>query len=311
MGRTTTLRTAAIRPPEHSVGETFLRSRAESVQSLLRQLGRLASMSVPVLVTGESGVGKEVLARAIHDQSDRRSEPFVAVNCAALQRDLLEAELFGHARGAFTGAHRERVGKFEAAGAGTLLLDEVGELPLDLQAKLLRAVQERSFEPLGSNQTIPFEARLLSATSRNLRDAIATSNFRLDLYYRLAVVTLEVPPLRRRLEDLPRICAALLERHCERESVPLIALAPELYDAMRRYEWPGNIRELENVLIASAVASDGPIIDQLMLPTVPMRQPDLTAAAMLLPLPTTADQITPLDECERLIIDAALQATDW
>lgn len=312
MGNSVAVRTPqpTLLPEAEAIGDAFLKSRAESVRSLLKQLPKLASMSVPVLVTGESGVGKEVLARAIHDLSDRSDAPFVAVNCAAIPGPLLEAELFGHARGAFTGAHKGRVGKFAAAGDGTLLLDEVGDLPLDLQAKLLRAVQERCFEPLGSNESIPVRARLLSATSRNLRDAIGTSNFRLDLYYRLAVVTLEVPPLRRRLEDLPRICAALLERHCNREGLPLVALQPELYDLMRRYEWPGNIRELENVLIASAVASDGPIIDTLLLPTVPMRQPDLSTAGMLLPLPRTADQITPLDECERMIIDAALQAVD-
>ncbi len=293
------------------VQRAFLHSQAPSVAPLLRQLPKLASMSVPVLITGESGAGKEVLARAIHEQSDRKDEPFVAVNCAALPRDLLEAELFGHARGAFTGAHRERVGKFAAAEAGTLLLDEVGELPLDLQAKLLRAVQERCFEPLGSNETIPFAARLLSATSRNLRDAIAAANFRLDLYYRLAVVTLDIPPLRRRLEDLPRICGALLDRHCRREGLPRVALDPDLYDVLRRYDWPGNVRELENVLISSAVATEGPIIEELMMPAVPMRQPDLGGGASpLLALPATPDQIRPLEECERLLIDAALQATD-
>ena len=222
------------------IARGFLDSTAPAIQPLLRQFRRVAPMAVAVLITGETGAGKEVLARAIHDGSPRSGSPFVAVNCAALPGELLEAELFGHAKGAFTGAHQRRIGKFEAAGRGTLLLDEVGDLPLPLQAKLLRALQERVFEPLGSNEQIPLRARLISATSRNLRDAIATSNFRIDLYYRLAVVALEMPPLRRRLEDLSAICESLLARFAEREDQPVYRLDAAVLARLARYDWPGN-----------------------------------------------------------------------
>ena len=297
--------------PEALVLRTFLEAEAPAMQDVLHRFRKVSPMSVPVLITGESGTGKEVVARAIHASSTRRDQPFVAVNCAALPRDLLEAELFGYAPGAFTGAAGTRMGKFEAAMAGTLLLDEVGDMPLDLQAKLLRAVQERVFEPLGTNRQVPFQARILSATSRNLRTSISSSNFRLDLYYRLAVVTLELPPLRRRLEDLPRISQSLLHRHCHREDTPPIALAPEVHDVLKRHDWPGNIRELENVLISSAIAAEGSVIRDVVLPAVPMRQPALDKhKGMLLPLPVTEEQIAPLAEYEQMIIEAALQATD-
>lgn len=293
------------------IERSLLDSQAPAIQPMLRQFRRVAPMSVPVLITGETGTGKEVLARAIHEGSPRASSPFVAVNCAALPGELLEAELFGHARGAFTGAHARRIGKFEAAGDGTLLLDEVGDLPLPLQAKLLRALQERVFEPLGSNEAVPFRARLISATSRNLREAIAASNFRLDLYYRLAVVGLEMPPLRRRLEDLPSICSSLLRRFAERESQPLYRLDPGVLARLGRYDWPGNIRELENVLISSAVNSDDDVIREVRLDELPMRQPDLNNhAGALVPMPVQADQVVPLVEYELLVIEAALQACD-
>lgn len=304
------------RTPRHHelldvVERSFLDATAPSMQPLLKQFRRVAPLSVPVLITGESGTGKEVLARAIHRFSSRPDEPFVAVNCASLPSELLEAELFGHSKGAFTGAVQRRIGKFELAGEGTLLLDEVGDLPLPLQAKLLRAIQEREFEPLGSNEMRPLKARILTATSRNLRDAIANSNFRLDLYYRLAVVALEVPPLRRRAEDLPSICDALLERFCVREDQPRTRLDPGLQGRLRRYAWPGNIRELENVLISSAVATDGGFIREIQLADLPMRQPDLVGHdGALLPMPVSPDQVVSLAEYEGMIIEAALQACD-
>ena len=296
---------------EGRIARDFLDATAPAIQPLLRQFRRVAPMAVAVLITGETGAGKEVLARAIHEGSPRAASPFVAVNCAALPSELLEAELFGHARGAFTGAHQRRIGKFEAAGQGTLLLDEVGDLPLALQAKLLRALQERVFEPLGSNELVPFKARLISATSRNLREAIATSNFRIDLYYRLAVVTLEMPPLRRRLEDLPSICASLLVRFAEREGQPVYRLDPAVLARLARYDWPGNIRELENALISAAVNSDDDVIRSVRLDELPMRQPDLRGhAGALIPMPVEADQVVPLVEYELMVIDAALHACD-
>ena len=300
----------ARRGPDREV-DSFLASPSPTMTALRKRFLKVAPTSVPVLVTGESGTGKEVLARAIHAHSDRAREPFVAVNCAALPRDLIETELFGHERGAFTGATSKRIGKFEAAASGTLLLDEVGELPLDVQAKLLRAVQERVVEPIGTNRQVPFKARLITATSRNLREAIQMANFRLDLYYRIAVVTLSTVPLRRRLEDLPSICDALLARHAEREGVPARSVSDGVLDQLANYPWPGNIRELDNVLIAAAITGEGPVIREVELPAVPLREPNLgPSGGPLFRLPTRADDIRPLDEYEQILLEAALQAAD-
>jgi len=304
--------TRAVRPPalDREV-ESFLSAPSPAMADLRQRFLKVAPTSVPVLVTGESGTGKEVLARAIHAHSKRSREPFVAVNCAALPRELIETELFGHERGAFTGATSRRIGKFEAAGAGTLLLDEVGELPLDVQAKLLRAVQERVFEPIGTNRQVRFEARLITATSRNLREAIQLANFRLDLYYRIAVVTLSTVPLRRRTEDLPSIAHSLLTRHAEREGVPVKRVASAVIQQLASYPWPGNIRELDNVLIAAAITSDEDTIARIELPAVPLRAPDLgTTGGPLFRLPTRADDIRTLAEYEQILLEAALQAAD-
>ncbi len=290
---------------------SFLAAPSPAMQRLRERFLKVAPTSVPVLVTGESGTGKEVLARAIHAHSARSREPFVAVNCAALPRELIETELFGHERGAFTGATARRIGRFEAAGGGTLLLDEVGELPLDVQSKLLRAVQERVFEPIGTNRQVSFKARLITATSRNLREAIQSANFRLDLYYRIAVMTLATVPLRRRLEDLVGIAESLLKRHAEREGVPIKRLSDGVAEQLASYSWPGNIRELDNVLISAAITSDGDVIEAVELPAVPLRQPNLgPRGGPLFRLPTDADDIRDFAEYEQIILEAALQAAD-
>ena len=297
-------------PPDPEVA-SFLAAPSPAMQQLRQRFLKVAPTSVPVLLTGESGTGKEVLARAIHANSDRRREPFVAVNCAALPRDLIETELFGHERGAFTGATSRRIGKFEAAGGGTLLLDEVGELPLDVQAKLLRAVQERVFEPIGTNREVQFQARLITATSRNLREAIQLANFRLDLYYRIAVMRLATVPLRRRLEDLPGIARSLLNRHAAREGVQAKTLAPRVLEVLAGYPWPGNIRELDNVLISAAITSDSDLITHVELPAVPLREPNLgLSGGPLFRLPTRVEEIRELAEYEQILLEAALQAAD-
>jgi Nif-specific regulatory protein len=216
-------------------------------RAVLDVVARVAPSRATVLLRGESGTGKEVVARALHDASPRAERPFVAVSCAALPEALLESELFGHERGAFTGAHQAQKGRFEAADGGTLFLDEIGELPLSAQVKLLRAIQERQFERVGGRRTVTVDVRLVAATNRDLEEAVRAGAFRLDLYHRLQVVELVLPPLRERSEDVPFLCehflAALRAEH-GRE----IVVAPEAIGALSRAPWPGNVRQLRNVL---------------------------------------------------------------
>lgn len=222
-------------------------ARSPAMTRLFTLIQNLQNSEATILLVGESGTGKEVLARAIHANSSRRRGPFVAVNCAALPGDLLESELFGHARGSFTGAVRDRVGRFEYASGGTLFLDEVGDLPLPLQAKLLRVLQERTFERLGENQPRSTNARIIAATNIDLRRAIAEGRFREDLYYRLRVLPIEVPPLRQRREDIEPLAHQLLARVSARHGREL-RFSPDALRAMLRYSFPGNVRELENAI---------------------------------------------------------------
>ena len=206
----------------------------------------VADTDVPVLITGESGVGKEVLARFIHMSSSRHDKPFVKVNCAALPNDLLESELFGYERGAFTGALNEKPGKFELADKGTLLLDEIGEMTPHLQAKLLHVLQDSEFCRLGGKRQVRVDARVLASTNINLEEAVAKGSFREDLYFRLNVIRLDIPPLRERREDIPVLCNYLLCRYRERYKSNVEEISPQLLDSFLRYDWPGNVRQLEN-----------------------------------------------------------------
>ena len=229
-----------------------------ALRRVLNQVRMVAPTEATVLIEGETGTGKELIARAIHMHSDRRHRPFVKVNCASIPAELLESELFGHEKGAFTGAIAQRIGRFEAAHGGTLFLDEIGELPLHLQAKLLRAVQEQEFERVGGNRTIQVDVRIVAATNRDLKAMVEESKFRTDLYYRLAVFPLTVPPLRERREDIAVLTRYFVQKHARRmerniESIPTYAL-----EALTNYDWPGNIRELQNVIERSVVLSDGP-----------------------------------------------------
>jgi Nif-specific regulatory protein len=228
--------------------------RSPRWRAVLDVLARVAPSRATVLLRGESGTGKEVVARALHDASPRAERPFVAVNCAALPEALLESELFGHERGAFTGAHEVRKGRFEAADGGTLFLDEVGELPVAAQVKLLRAIQERQFERIGGRRTITVDVRLVAATNRDLEAAVAEGAFRLDLFHRLQVIELVLPPLREREEDIPllveRFLAELMAEHGRR-----VTLAPGAMAALASARWPGNVRQLRNVLERLVVAS--------------------------------------------------------
>ncbi|MFN3200592.1 MAG: sigma-54 interaction domain-containing protein [Bradymonadia bacterium] len=222
--------------------------RSPVMRQFMGMVHRVVSSDTSLLILGETGVGKEHLARALHSGGPRASGPFVAVNCGALPEGILESELFGHEKGAFTGAVRSRRGHFEMAHGGTLFLDEIGELPLHLQSKLLRALQERLIQPLGSERQVPVDVRILAATNRDLGEEAQARRFRSDLFYRLAVVSLTLPPLRERKEDIPELAERYLEQYCRRLGREIDQITPEAMQALRDYDWPGNVRELANVI---------------------------------------------------------------
>ncbi len=218
------------------------------MRELFKSIGRVASTELTVLIQGESGTGKELIAKTIHQHSNRAKGPFVAINCAAIPSELLESELFGHEKGAFTGAVERKRGKLEQAGNGTLFLDEIGDMPLKLQSKLLRVLQERQFERIGGQELLTTNMRVIAATHRDLEQLMQQEQFRTDLYYRLNVFPLSIPPLRERVEDLPLLVEHFLKRGAREMAVGNKSLSPEAMDALKRYPWPGNVRELENTL---------------------------------------------------------------
>jgi DNA-binding NtrC family response regulator len=239
---------------------------SEPMQEVFRTLRRVAQSKATVLIRGESGTGKELAARAIHDLGPRSAGPFVAVNCAGIPETLIESELFGHERGAFTDARDRRIGKFEAASGGTLFLDEVGELAPGVQAKLLRALQERHIERLGSNQTIDVDVRVLAATNRDLEREVAAGRFRADLFYRINVVPLELPPLRERREDIRRLAQHFLEQARAEAGRGPERLSRAAIAALERFPWPGNVRELHNAIEHAVALAEGPVLEQGDLP---------------------------------------------
>jgi transcriptional regulator with GAF, ATPase, and Fis domain len=237
-----------------------IRGSGQAVRRMIVMARKVAASPSAVLIRGESGTGKELLAAAIHRSSPRAARPFVKVHCAALSQSLLESELFGHVRGAFTGADRDRVGRFEQAHGGTLFLDEIGDINLEVQTKLLRVLQEMSFERVGSSQPITVDVRILAATHQDLEELIRSGRFREDLYYRLNVICLQIPPLRERREDIFELAVYFLNLHAQRTGKPVTHLDPEAVEALAAYDWPGNIRELENVLERAVVLADGPAV---------------------------------------------------
>jgi two-component system nitrogen regulation response regulator GlnG len=231
-----------------------------------KAIGRVAAQNVPVLITGESGTGKELVARAIYQHGPRAMATFLTLNCAAIPETLLESELFGHEKGAFTGADRRRIGKFEQVSGGTLFLDEVGDMPLALQAKILRVLQEQSFERVGGNETVQTDVRLIAATHRDLKVWLAEEKFRPDLYHRLSVFTIHLPPLRERGDDLPMLVEHYLRRFSRELEREVREVDPEALKRLSNYSWPGNIRELQSVLKQALLQASGTILLPAFLP---------------------------------------------
>ena len=256
-----------------AVGSSTLVGASVAMQRVRSMIEQIARHRSTVLVLGESGTGKELVARAIHDASPRRERRFVAVNCAAIPAALLESELFGHKRGAFTDAVRDRAGLFEDADGGTLFLDEIGELPLALQAKLLRVLQEGEIRRVGDTVTTRVDVRLIAATLRDLADEVAAGRFREDLFYRLNVVPITLPPLRDRADDIPELAQAFARRHAARHGLGDLELGADVIDALGTQPWPGNVRELENVIERAVVLADG-VVDRAFLGTVMVVKPD-------------------------------------
>jgi formate hydrogenlyase transcriptional activator len=228
---------------------------------VLDRIEKVAATDSTVLVQGETGTGKELVARALHDRSRRRARPLVKLNCSAISAGLVESELFGHVKGAFTGALERRIGRFELADGGTIFLDEVGELPLDVQVKLLRVLQEGEFEPVGSSASRHVDVRVIAATNRQLARAVEEGRFRADLYYRLNVVPVTVPPLRERIDDIPELTAFFVARYAKRFGKPVTTVSEGALRRLRSYAWPGNVRELQNVIERAMVLTAGPVLD--------------------------------------------------
>ncbi|MEK7741371.1 MAG: sigma-54 dependent transcriptional regulator, partial [Nitrospirota bacterium] len=236
--------------------------RSEKILKVFKEIGRVAAKDITVLVTGESGTGKELVAKAIHHNSKRSSGPFIAINCASMPKDLIEAELFGWEKGAFTGAKDKRIGKIESASGGTLFLDEISELDMNLQAKLLRFLQDNEFSPLGSNKVTKADARIIGATNKNLKDAVSKGLFREDLYYRFNVVQIKLPSLRDRREDILMLAKHFLKEAQRKFNTGQKELSKEAKDFITKYDWPGNVRELENTIKSACILSNGTTIEK-------------------------------------------------
>ena len=276
-----------------------------AMQRIYSQLAQLAATETSVLLTGESGTGKELVARSIHRRSRRASGPFVAVDCAAIPETLLESELFGHAKGAFTDARQERQGLFVRAGGGTLFLDEIGELPLTMQAKLLRALEERRVRPVGGDQEIPFDTRVISATNRDLDAAIEEKRFREDLYYRINVIQIELPPLRARGSDVLLLAQHFLGVFAESAGKEVTAIQPAAADRLLSYNWPGNVRELRNVVERAVALTQ---FDQIAVGDLPEKIRDYRGGQVVIGGDDPSELVS-LEELERRYIAHVLEAT--
>jgi formate hydrogenlyase transcriptional activator len=277
--------------------------RSSALCAVLREIKTVAPTDSTVLIYGETGTGKELIARAIHELSPRRTNTFVKLNCAAIPTGLLESELFGHERGSFTGAIGQRIGRFEVANHGTAFLDEIGEIPLELQPKLLRVLQEREFERLGSTRTLRTDARLVAATNRNLAAMVEEQSFRSDLFYRLNVFPVRLPSLRERREDIPSLVWHFARQFAGRMKKNYTSIAPETMTALYEYDWPGNIRELQNLIERAVILCPGPVL------RVPAR--DLHHRTTTVPQSGHSGRHQTLEEFERAHILQVLKETKW
>ncbi|PYL13620.1 MAG: Fis family transcriptional regulator [Verrucomicrobia bacterium] len=284
--------------------------KSSALRKVLKRVETVAPTDSTVLIYGETGAGKELIARAIHDLSPRKSKAFVKLNCAAIPTGLLESELFGHERGAFTGAIAQRIGRFEVAHGGTIFLDEIGEIPLELQTKLLRVLQEREFERLGSSRTLRTDARLIAATNRDLEAMVAEQKFRSDLFFRLNVFPIQVPPLRERHGDIPLLVRHFAQQFSKRMNKTIDTISSATMDALSRYHWPGNIRELQNVIERAVITSTGPVlkVDVADLKISRSSSPAEKSSAQ----GSTNDALrNVLEETERQQILKALKQSNW
>jgi formate hydrogenlyase transcriptional activator len=283
---------------------------SSSLRRVLKQVETVAPTDSTVLIYGETGTGKELIARAIHDLSPRRSKPFVKLNCAAIPTGLLESELFGHEKGAFTGAIAQRIGRFEVANGGTIFLDEIGEVPLELQTKLLRVLQEREFERLGSSHTLRTDARLIAATNRDLEEMVSEQKFRSDLYFRLNVFPVHVPPLRERQGDIPLLVRHFTQQFSRRMKKVMDTIPSEAMDALCRYHWPGNIRELQNVIERAVIISTGPAL-RVDVSDLKFRKAGVPVEEATSPKLTNGTLQNVLKETQRQQILKALKECNW
>jgi two-component system response regulator AtoC len=297
------LQVRALQAEQGAVFEEVI-GKSEALLRVLEMAQRAASTDVTILIEGESGTGKEILARAIHRASNRKDGPFIPVNCAAIPEGLLESELFGHERGAFTGSVRAKPGRFELAHQGTLLLDEIGDMPFPMQAKMLRVLQEMEVERVGGLKPIKIDVRVIAATHQDLEGLVAASRFRSDLFYRLQGVRLQLPPLRERMQDMPLLINQLLERAARRLWRAPAVVSPEALRCLWAYRWPGNVRELQHVLEGAMVLSDGVILPEHLPPAVQKgSRPEVSEP----PPPAAGDLDEALAEWERRAILDALQ----
>lgn len=271
--------------------------QSDAAQAIRDMVGRVANSPATVLITGESGTGKELVARGLHEQSDRRSAHFVPVNCAAIPKDLLESELFGHRKGAFTGAHSDRMGRFELAHGGTIFLDEIGDMSLDMQVKLLRVLQERTIDPVGGSRPVPIDVRVVAATHRDLEAEIAAGRFREDLYYRLNVLPLQTPALRERGQDIPDLLQHFARKFAMPGQAP-IRFAADFLSVLKDYAWPGNVRELGNLVDRFSTLFAGQTLHLAMVPAqfLPKGLAALQAASGVTPVASLAGPVCPPDE---------------
>jgi two-component system nitrogen regulation response regulator GlnG len=312
------MRSATAFKPQLTVEQyqDSLVGQSQAMQQVFKMIGRVSHSDAPVMITGESGSGKELVARAIHHYSSRSTQPFIAINCAAIPENLLESELFGHEKGAFTGAATQRIGRFEQSNGGTLFLDEIGDMPLAVQSKILRVLQEGEFSRVGGNLTIKTDVRIIAATNKTLEQEVAKRQFREDLFYRLNVVRMHLPPLRQRREDIRLLAEYFVKKIATQKHLPHLKLSEEALRVLEDYPWPGNVRELENTIQRACVLATSDVLLPKDLPLGRDGQPSEGNGVSEIPLETPRVVIPTLEMAVEALLDAAsadgsLQLLPW